>query len=371
MTSQSSGSPAATLPRPTTIWQYVYGIIRLNEQAIFDVEGVEPPGEVYTVGQGDLAVVTSSISRESLRGLGRAEAVQYLSRHQRVLETVMRDYPVLPVKFGTVLAGEEQLHQMLHQGARLLKETLAEYAGKQQVEVVALWNLAQVFQEIAAEEPIAALKVQIAGRTPEETVAERIAVGQLVHAALQRRRTETAVQVLAQLQDLADDVLVNPVMDDSMVANLALLLPEERREALDVRLDILDEMYRSQLNIRCVGPLPPYSFASLDVQALSWEAVEVARQQLDLDEQTSYVRLKRAYRQMAAQAHPDHNQSDDFANARMEALTGAYRLLDAMARAQAPVLPETSPPQDWPCRFDRTTAEETLLLNIVRQEGGR
>lgn len=358
------------MPRPATTWQYIYGIIRGNEPALFDVEGIEGPAEVYTVGAGDLAVVTSGIARESLRGLGRAEAVQYLSRHQRVLETVMQDYPVLPAKFGTILAGEAQLRALLRQGARLLRETLAEYAGKQQIEVVALWDLGRVFQEIAAEEPIAALKAQIAGRTPEESVAERIAVGQLVHAALQRRRAATAAQMLAQLRDLADDVIVNPTMDDSMVTNLALLLPEERRDALDVRLEILDEQHRGQLNLRCIGPLPPYSFASLEVQALSWEAVEVARQQLGLDEQASYVRLKRAYRQLAAQAHPDHNQSDEFANARMEALTDAYRLLDALARAQAPTpAGDSSPPQDWPCRFDRAVAEETLLLNVVRQEG--
>jgi hypothetical protein len=355
------------MPRPTTTWQYVYGIIPTDDQAIFDVDGLDPTNEVHTVVEGDLAIVTSGVEHNSIQGLERATAIRFLSAHQRVLETVMRDYPVLPVKFGTTLPDEASLHTLLRQGDHLLRTTLSAYSGKQQREVVVLWDLKRVFQEISAEEPIVALRNQIAGRSPDETVSERVTLGQMVHAALQGRRGQIGAQVIAQLRDLADDVIVNLTMDDSMVVNVALLLNEMRQSDLDERLETLDALFDGQLQIRCVGPLPPYSFATLDVKTLSFDAVDTARQQLGLAEQVSATAIRRAYRQLATQAHPDHNPSADHAGEHMEALTAAYQLLSTLAKAQAPAAEDDS--NDWPCQLDRATVESTLLLSVVRQEG--
>lgn len=354
------------MPLPIATWQYVYGIIPTDDRAIFDVVGLDPADDVHTVVEGDLAIVTSAVECDSLQGLERAAAIRYLSAHQRVLETVQRDYPVLPVKFGTTLPDEAMLHTLLRQGGQLLRTTLATYAGKQQSEVVVLWDLKQVFQEISAHEQIAGLRAQIAGRATDETVNERIALGQIVHAVLQGRRAQIAEQVIAQLRDLADDVIINPTMDDSMVVNVALLLDEARQDALDERMETIDAQFGGQLQIRCVGPLPPYSFATLEVKALPFDAVDAARQQLGLAECVSAAAIKRAYRSLAAQAHPDHNPNADHAVEHMEALTSAYQLLSELAKAQAPAAEDASP--DWLCQLDRTAVENTLLLTVVRQE---
>lgn len=352
---------------PTATWQYVYGVIPTDDLVLFDVEGIDSADDVHTIVEGDLAIVTSSVDRESLQNLDRASAVRYLSAHQRVLETVMRDYLVLPVKFGTTLPNQDALRMLLRQGNQLLHTTLNTYAGKQQTEVIVLWNLQHVFQEIAAEEQITALRAQIGGRAPDETVNERIALGQMVHAALQERRTQISEQVLGQLRDLADDIIINPTMDDSMVVNVALLIDEEHQSDLDKRLDILDTLFEGKLQIRCVGPLPPYSFATLNAQMLPFEAIDMARQQLGLDERVSAIAIKRAYRQQATEIHPDHNPSSEHAIAQMETLTNAYQLLSALAKAQAPKTDEEA--LDWTCQLDRAAVERTILLSVVRHDG--
>jgi DnaJ-domain-containing protein 1 len=353
------------MPTPTATCQYVYGIIPTDDRAIFEVEGIDPASDVRTVVEGDLAVVTSGVDLGCLQGLDRAAAIRCLSAHQRVLESVMHDYAVLPVKFGTTLPDEASLRALLRQGGQLLRAALGTYASKQQREVVVLWDLKQVFQEISAEAPIAALRAQLVGRAPDETVNERIALGQMVHAALQGRRALISQQAIAQLRDLADDLIINPTMDDSMVVNVALLLDDRRQGDLDDRLEALDAQFGGQLQIRCVGPLPPYSFATLEVHAMPFAAIDAARQQLGLAEEASLVEIKRAYRQLASQAHPDLNPSAEHAVAHMEALTEAYQLLCALAKAQAPAGNEG---HDWPCLLDRAAVEATLLLNIVRQE---
>ena len=94
-------------------------------------------------------------------------------------------------------------------------------------------------------------------------------------------------------------------MDDRMVANLALLLPKGASDALDRRLAELDEEFGSRLNFRCVGPLPPYSFATVEVSLPSFEAIDRARRALSLGDKAGLAEIKSAYRRQIRQVHPD------------------------------------------------------------------
>ena len=109
---------------------------------IFEVASIDGRSDVVTVGAHGLAVVTSDVVQTSFSGLERAEAVNFLAAHQRVLETVRRDYAVLPVKFGTVLPDDARLQTLLRQGTGLFQDALATYASKEQYEVVVLWEVA-------------------------------------------------------------------------------------------------------------------------------------------------------------------------------------------------------------------------------------
>ncbi len=80
-----------------------------------------------------------------------------------------------------------------------------------------------------------------------------------------------------------------------MVADLALLLPRGASDALDRRLAELDEEFGSRLNFRCIGPLPPYSFATVEVNLPSFEAIDRARG-LEPREKAGLAEIKSAYR---------------------------------------------------------------------------
>jgi hypothetical protein len=269
----------------------------------------------------------------------------------------MQDFPILPVKFGTVLPDESWVSRLLMQEAGLFRNTLATFEARDQMEVVVLWNLEVVFKEISQEEPIAQLKALhpegTRDRSPEETLAERIALGQMVQAALERRRAALRERLIPPLREVALDMVVNPPMDDSMVANLALLVDQAGnlpppsppnlhlnptlgrdrggRTALAERLEALDKAFDGQFTFRCVGPLPPYSFATVEVRVPVFEEVDQARRCLGLAETASPGEIKRAYHRLAGRLHPDHNPEDPEAAARMAELSQAYQLLTTLA----------------------------------------
>jgi len=374
---------------PNSSGIYLYAIIPTGKEIIFDVPGVGMDhDEVYTIpysnstatplsraqpgmGRTDeqpLAAVVSASPLPDYRGLKRNEAAHYLVAHQLIVEAVMQDFPLLPVKFGTVLADETQVRRLLTQGKSLFRSTLNKYTGQVQMEVVVLWNVQQVFQEIAQEEPILQFKAQIENRPAEEAIRERVTLGQLVQASLERRRAALREQLLPALREIALDAVANPLMDDSMVANVALLVDAAGRQSLDSRLEALDGEYtrggrktpgNTPLNFRCVGPLPPYSFATVEVQALPYEVVDAARRYLGLGETTTPDEIKRAYHHLASQMHPDRNPNLPEAEARMTELARAYQLLTAYTDAHAP---------QHPCTYSREAVEQTLLIAIRRQE---
>jgi hypothetical protein len=354
---------------------YVYALIPCSEQVTFAVSGLDG-GEVFCIPNHTVAAVVSASPLADYQGMKRNEAARFLVAHQRVVETVMRDFPVLPVKFGTVLPDETWVGRLLAQGEGLFRSAFEKITSRVQMEVVVLWDLQEVFQQIGQEPPIAQLKEQIAGRAAEDTTTKRLAVGQMVYCSLERRRAALRDQLLSPLRALALDLVVNPPMDDSMVANAALLLDETGQAALDGQLEQLDQEFDGKLLLRCVGPLPPYSFATVDVQVPSFEAIDQARRQLELAKTAEATEIRRAYRRIAGRLHPDHNRQDAEAERHMTELSEAYRLLLTYAECARSHPPEVAAGDSLAeerasatrISFDRQPVEETLLISIWRQE---
>ena len=233
------------------------------------------------------------------------------------------------------------------------------------MELAVLWNVQEVFQQIGEEEPVVRMKAELSSRPADETVVERVALGQIVQVSLERRRSALSETLLDSLRDIALEIATNPLMGDSMVANFALLVDGDGRRALDERLEMLDARFGGSLKFRCVGPLPPYSFATVEVQVPSFEEVDAARRRLCLGETATAAEIRLAYHRLARLTHPDHNLDDPDAEAEMSEMTQAYRLLTAYAESQA-LAPEFG--NGGACHFDGTAVEETLLIAIRRQE---
>jgi hypothetical protein len=344
---------------------YLYAIIPNQVDLVFDVETADDDSGVYTISHAGLSVVVSPCPQIDFHSMKRGEAARYLVAHQRVVEKVMQDFQLLPVRFGTVLADEKQVHHLLEQSECVFRTVLEKSKGQIQFEIAVLWDLPTVFQAIAQTEPVLQLKAQIGDHPPEETLSQRVALGQLVQGMLENCRQSLQKIILPVLREIAQDMVINPLMDDGMILNAAVLVDEAGRLALEKSLEALDAAFErnqsqlpggTQLIFRCVGPLPLYSFATVDVHALQFATVDAARRSLGLAETAAPDDIKSAYRQKAGQAHPDHNPNLPGAEQRMAELTGAYQLLTAYSNS-AP----------HPCAFDRAAVEHTLLVAVQRQ----
>ena len=87
--------------------------------------------------------------------------------------------------------------------------------------------------------------------------------------------------------------------------------------------------------LRVIGPLPPYTFGTVNITRFDDERLAAGRALLGLAGEISEQAVLSRYRQLAREFHPDHQQDDSDAAQRFAALNAARGDLLAYARSRA------------------------------------
>ena len=316
--------------------KYIYGIIRTNDDnGVLDISGLGRSNPVYLKGYKDLGCVLSEYSGIEFSSMPKEEILRCLLTHQTVVEHVMKKHTVLPVKFGTILAAADEVQQLLAQGHTQFVEALAWFQDKMELEVAATWDIKQVLKEIGNIGEISQLKKTIASMPQQRTLEQRIRLGQMVKVSLDQRRDSYREQMISFLKPMAVDAQSNTLISDELVMNVAFLVEKASLEEFNSRLGELNDLFHNQINFRIIGPLPPYSFATVEVIRLNQLKIEEARQLLLLDKAFSEPDVRKAYRRLAAEAHTDCNVGDTLAKTKFIKLHQASELLTSYCRGQA------------------------------------
>ncbi len=290
--------------------------------------------QVFAVSHRDLAAVVSPTSIRAYRSMKREEVVPYLFAHQATIEKIMEDQIVVPVKFGTTARDEAEVRKILENGYPQLSTAREAMEGKIELDLVVQWkDLNSVLLQIGEEPEIRSKKTAIAARPLQEATEERIRIGQMIKARLDYMREERAAEIVEALKPLAWDIHAHALLDDRMILNTAFLVDRAGQGEFGETLERLDDRYGNSIDFRCVGPLPPYSFSTVEVRTFEFEGVDRARRLLELGEGATLQEVKEAYRKLAHQCHPDHASQQagkvgESTAGPFEAVTEAYRLLE-------------------------------------------
>jgi len=350
--------------RPRT---YLYAI--LADEVESDLGPVETPhgsAPVMGIRAGGLTALISPHTGPPIERLSREDILRALVAHQGVIEQVMANHPMLPVRFGTVLDSEDTVRQVLSTFRRRLGRALGDIAGAVEIDLSATWELPEIIGEIK-EEPLVAALAGAAGEDGGQAgLATRIEAGKLVHEALERRREAYRHGAVDTLRPLVRDMHRNPVPAEDLVLNLALLVDRERLVEVDAAVDGLASEWDGRVAFRYVGPLPPYSFATVVLGTLEPPQLGSAVQVLGLPREATRPEIRLAYRRLAAEYHPDRNAGDPRASDRFAALGMAYRLLNRYLEGQR----TGDESEDGSAVYDLAPegARDRLLLEIAEDD---
>lgn len=325
-----------------------------------------PRGQVeVTIAPADgLSAVVSEYTGPVFGDLSRQQILNCLALHQRVVERAMQVRPLLPVKFGTVLASRDESATVLRRWKDYLAAALERIGHAVEIELVATWDLQRELSEIGRQPEIVAIAAEALKLPPEKRLAARIQVGKLLKEALDRRREDYGRQALRELASCSLDVQPNLLSSDELVLNFAFMVDRDRLGEFEGRVEQLDALFDDCLTFRCIGPLPPYSFATVKIAGAPAGEIEAARQLLELGDRATEHEVNASFRRLAVRYHPDRNPDDATAWERFSALTAARAQLLACIRSQG----RAARPDGVARRCDlaSVTAEPALLVEVIR-----
>jgi len=339
---------------------YVYAIVPTRPGTDEAIGSDPASAQLRTIAAGPFAAVIGDDPNVEGRSRSREDLAPKLLAHQKIIEQIMQAAPVLPVKFGTIVPDEASVHAILERGSASFGAAFDRLAGCAQVEILVKWDVEAVFAEIAKEEAIAGLKKKWELNVGPSDEALRVVLGGLVKQSLDRRRAALAATLSEALRAGAVDAIAYPATADHIILHLALLMKADEMAALDRRLEALDGAHGGRLAFRCVGPLAPYSFATVEIEVVEATALAQAMRQLDVGPTASAAEIRAAYRRAAKSVHPDATGAD----ASMAALTEAHRILSLNAKADG--RPRDAEEVRSAC--DPHGAGRSVIISVRRQE---
>jgi hypothetical protein len=238
--------------------QYVYGIVGPAARAPRG-RGIAGAPLRLVAGE-DAAALVSEISEGHVR-LGREAVLD----HARVLEHALRRGSVLPMRFGVVMSGPEEIRsRLLEAHGEDLRLQLAELEGKVEIRIRAVYDEEALMREVVSERAdIASLSAAVRGGSDAATYYARIELGELVAGAVERRREHDAHVIVDGLASGALAVEIGGATHERVVVQASFLVERERLAGFDAILEDLAAGYDGRIRFKYTGPLPPHSFVQL------------------------------------------------------------------------------------------------------------
>jgi len=260
---------------------YLYGIIRNPRQGPGDSgaatksrpwgRGVgEPPARVELLKYDDLAALVSTVDE---RDIGEAVGVPGMRRdmaaHSDVLNRTIAAMTVLPVRFGVVFPDDDALEDhLLEPQYERLQQYLTRLDGTVELTVRAAYVEDEVLGEVVREQPRLARGLQAGSRRQTGASREaRIDLGRRIADAVRAKRDADHRWLVKRLAPLARDVAVAAPASEMAVLNASFLVERSALDRFDRALEKVNAEVAKVMQLTCVGPLPPYSFAAIPLPA--------------------------------------------------------------------------------------------------------
>src|SRR5436305_4696873 len=238
--------------------KYVYCIIRSKDALRFGPLGIgTDPADVHTINFKDIAAVVSDTPIEV-----HDPTRENVLAHERVNETVMRKFTVIPMSFGTVFKTREDIIELLRSAYDAFHDVLVKMQDKLEFGVKVLWDREVMIRLIEQQdEDVRRLKNEISGQKGS-TYFARMQYGRLVDAALQQLSEKYVSDLFESLRDVAVASRANKPIGDKMIMNAAFLVSRDKETAFDQRIKAIGAKY-DKLTFKYTGPWPPYNFVNI------------------------------------------------------------------------------------------------------------
>ena len=233
---------------------YAYGVVPRAAGLPARLTGVgagRPP--IRLVEEGPIAAVVSDLDES-----GELDSRDVVT-HKRVVEAIFKRSPIIPFRFAMVSPDEATLRRELRRSARAHAAGLRSLRNRVEYGVTATFDEEAMLRTILSERR-EIRELSAASRSGSD-LPQLVGLGEAVATEVDRRRRIEGRQLVRRLKPLAVGYDERPARQDTVLRGSFLL---ERGHVRRFRGAVarLNREHGGTLQLECVGPLPPYSFAS-------------------------------------------------------------------------------------------------------------
>lgn len=284
---------------------------------------------LYTLSHDGISAVVSDVNYDTIEFLDKESLAYVLVEHQKKIEIIMSGgcSGIIPVQFGTIVESDNDVIRILRYGLKLIKKTLSHVENLVECDLVAVWNdFNEVIGKISNNPGIIELKERLALKS-DYLDSDCINIGRLIKEKLDEQNNFVKTEITDSLLACCVDMKYHETMNDQMPINTAFLLKKSKVEIFCEIIEEFDKKYNNSLNFKIVGPLPCYSFYTIECKVLNNDDIKKACNTLGIDHLSSVNAIKKAYRNMADKFHPDKNVQGDNNIKRFLEIQNAYKLM--------------------------------------------
>ena len=242
--------------------KYIYGIIRNSNPIDYGPIGMGKRADrVYGVTYNGITAIVSA----SPIIIYEARRINMIT-HEKVLEEMMKQFTVLPVRFSTISEHDDDagILRIIEKDYKKFDEMLTKMDGKKELGLKILAKEAEIYESIIEKyDNIKTLRGKLMNLPADKTHYQRVKIGEMVAEALKKETENYKDTIIAALNPLSDDMKINDNYGEMMILNAAFLIKNESEPSFDKVVNELSEQYSRYMTFKYVGTLPLYNFVNL------------------------------------------------------------------------------------------------------------
>ena len=205
----------------------------------------------------DLAALVSDIAPD--QPLGRPED---LVAHEELLDATASAVPVLPLRFGAVVATDDAVaEELLDAHYDEFSAALEQLEGHAEYVVKGRYVQDALLREVLTQNPQAAqLGDQIRGADENATRELRMQLGEIISNAVEAKREEDTRVFGDAVQGLVVASVVRPPTHELDAVHTALLVESSAVPDLEQAVQGLADDWDGMIELRLIGPMAAYDF---------------------------------------------------------------------------------------------------------------
>ena len=246
----------------TSTGYYLYGFTDCGSLRDLKSDAVDGNGHVQNIPFQGIGILCSPVNGKQLRP-NRSN----LLAHQKVLETWMGEFTILPVRFGVVAQSKGHLNSGVRASIPFIRSKLNILRGKKELVIKAFWEKDYLYDHITStKKEIIVFKKNIEKMKGSNYHYKLIELGQLVERAVIKEGEKEAEKIIEELTPGTLNTKKCKVAGDLMFLNLSALVDDKMEPKLDVLVNKAAEKRMGKVQFKYVGPSPPASFTDLHIK---------------------------------------------------------------------------------------------------------